>query len=998
MKSISSPLPHPPSLQNSIQKDSAPKIKVLTWNPNSLKCQLNPDGFFYFKSYFKIKKLLAKDTLICIQDASLNNFSLRILKTNFNIYYSPPNKGLSILVPKNFQVVDYNVHPNHRIQRLVQISNDHHKSILFNIYGPPTKKLRDKIVFLNELDDYILESVEKYPLTDVILAGDFNIAPDKNDSISKKLKNIMNKYSLIDCYRNKHPSIKEFPGYTRYPYKNQIGQPTRIDLIFINEKYTNTKIQLTLANSDHKMIYMHTKEPKKEGKPRNKTNIKSFSGMLFDSSTHSQNLSQLIQLNRTGNPEEIFESVITDMHSYSEQFTKNTLKDSSIQIQKTLTTISHLEKNYSKLTPSQKTDYKTQTNKLISLLRDKELKIAKLRGSYFQEYGQRGTRQYFQMIKAKAQSQTMTSANINGKSTNDPDEIANHIFEYYSTNLKKDPNVQSSRHYFENPIFKDMHNIYLNNPMLNGDITDKETIAGTEKLNSNSVPGIDGVSAAMIKNIAKQNTKIITNYLNHLIHTGSDKAFKTMYKILRKQGKNYYENIKNYRPIALMCMCTRLLDKVILNRIYRVVHSKPLETFDHNIAYKKGYDPRDIIALILDSLDLIKKTKNDNACIISIDFSKAFDSISHRFIIDYLDFLGFPKQILLFLEKRFSQTTGQLKDYESSTTQFLIEKGILQGSALSGFLFILCLNPLLHSIEKDTNITPIQINLNSLGLKKDHLIKLPVTSAFADDVNLILNIDFEQQTSPQIEAILEKLDQFKKITGLNVNLTKTFAYTSAHTKTIEQLSKLYQIENKSKEIIRVLGHHFIPQQHLNSIHQLNRITASLAKQTQMLNKAPLQGRYIITNTFLSTKINFHTTQLNHIYKKDTKRAQQIINNYIKAPYTGNSKYQTFAKGGAQVNNLDILIATGKLNSYRSYMHSNHSHKLEIRNLLQKFGFNLHNLLNAGIKQHNLALCLLDHLGLTRLRIIFKQTFDQIRNSNIQHMTQNSPIETLNSIA
>ena len=58
-----------------------------------------------------------------------------------------------------------------------------------------------------------------------------------------------------------------------------------------------------------------------------------------------------------------------------------------------------------------------------------------------------------------------------------------------------------------------------------------------------------------------------------------------------------------------MCMCTRLLDKIILIRINKAVLEYPLETFNHNIAYKKGFDPRDIIALILDTLDLIKETK-----------------------------------------------------------------------------------------------------------------------------------------------------------------------------------------------------------------------------------------------------------------------------------------------------------------------------------------------------------------------------------------------------
>ena len=39
------------------------------------------------------------------------------------------------------------------------------------------------------------------------------------------------------------------------------------------------------------------------------------------------------------------------------------------------------------------------------------------------------------------------------------------------------------------------------------------------------------------------------------------------------------------------------------------------------------------------------------------------------------------------------------------------------------------------------------------------------------------------------------------------------------------------------------------------------------------------------------------------------------------------------------------------------------------------------ILNSGIKQHNLSIFLLENLGLKRLKIIFKQIFQIIRDSN-----------------
>ena len=53
--------------------------------------------------------------------------------------------------------------------------------------------------------------------------------------------------------------------------------------------------------------------------------------------------------------------------------------------------------------------------------------------------------------------------------------------------------------------------------------------------------------------------------------------------------------------------------------------------------------------------------------------------IRYDFILKYLEFLGFPEMILNFLRNRFSNTTGELKDYEPTEKLFQILKGISQG-------------------------------------------------------------------------------------------------------------------------------------------------------------------------------------------------------------------------------------------------------------------------------------------------------------------------------
>ena len=126
--------------------------------------------------FFKINQLIKKGTIVTIQDANLNENSLKLISKNFTTHYSCPNKGLLILSPKTNITIDYEVHPNNRIQKPIQIDNNKNKAIIINVYGPPTSKIKEKNIFLNELDEFLQDAIEKCPLTDIVVTGDFNIS------------------------------------------------------------------------------------------------------------------------------------------------------------------------------------------------------------------------------------------------------------------------------------------------------------------------------------------------------------------------------------------------------------------------------------------------------------------------------------------------------------------------------------------------------------------------------------------------------------------------------------------------------------------------------------------------------------------------------------------------------------------------------------------------------------------------------------------------------
>ena len=87
------------------------------------------------------------------------------------------------------------------------------------------------------------------------------------------------------------------------------------------------------------------------------------------------------------------------------------------------------------------------------------------------------------------------------------------------------------------------------------------------------------------------------------------------------------------------------------------------------------------------------------------------------------------------------------------------ERGVRQGCPLSPYLFVLSVEVLANAIRRDPSIKGISISQNEIKL-----------SQYADDTTLIL--DGSQDT---LEASLDVIEKFSKISGLRLNNKKTEA-------------------------------------------------------------------------------------------------------------------------------------------------------------------------------------------------------------------------------
>jgi len=127
---------------------------------------------------------------------------------------------------------------------------------------------------------------------------------------------------------------------------------------------------------------------------------------------------------------------------------------------------------------------------------------------------------------------------------------------------------------------------------------------------------------------------------------------------------------------------------------------------------------RDIIAYA--------ETTNSSLCLLSIDFSDAFDKISHTFLFKILQEYGISETFCQRLRNIYADATSTLVLNGHKSKPIKIQSGVRQGCPLSMMLFAACINPLLITLDKRLQ-----------GAKVSHPSTKTTAIAYADDITIV---------------------------------------------------------------------------------------------------------------------------------------------------------------------------------------------------------------------------------------------------------------------
>ena len=548
----------------------------------------------------------------------------------------------------------------------------------------------------------------KLQKNDIIIAGDFNICLMKstyNDDSLSFLNTILQ--HNCECLIFK-PTRIAF-------HKNslQVKSATILDQIITNlHSYHCTSGNLHYPNSDHHATFVvfdayQTGHEKDKSNSRSQLFRRNFSNINIENLTDdfsSYDWDSLVYNNQ--NLDETvcnLDNVLTelcDRHAPLQKMSNRKIKyctkpyiDKALVVEIKIKNKLHSAYRRNP-TECNKNAFKMAKNKVNKKLRENKKKYF---DNYFNKFRNDSKKMWQGINLALDQTKHRKTLptivrDADGTNLDDPHDIANAFASYFQsvpdkTKLKINP---SCNHYMDylskcRPIDSYLTLYDTNLP---------EVYWHINKLKDSSSPGPVSYNNKFLKMLSMPLSSILTCIINNSMRCGYvPKLLKTGKQTPVHKGGDTV--VTNYRPITVCSSISKILEKVVRNRIDKYLKNINVLNSSQFGFRSKHSTNHAIINLAESTLESIENSLKVGG--VFLDIAKAFDCVNHDILLRKLEYYGFRGQTLMWFQSYLSDRSQFVNIKGQQSNIYQLSCGVPQGGTLAPVLFIIFMNDIIKS-------------------------------------------------------------------------------------------------------------------------------------------------------------------------------------------------------------------------------------------------------------------------------------------------------------
>ena len=322
--------------------------------------------------------------------------------------------------------------------------------------------------------------------------------------------------------------------------------------------------------------------------------------------------------------------------------------------------------------------------------------------------------------------------------------------------------------------------------------------------------GLDGINSKIFKSSYEIIIQELTHFVNICLQNGKFPANLkvAVIKPIFKSGDK--QKVSNYRPISILPFISKIMEKIIYNRLLAHLDA-------HNILCSNQFGFRKKLStympLLLLQENISKAFENNRiVCGLYLDLKKAFDTVDHKILLSKISRYGVKGVFLNLLTSYLTDRIQCVQYKNAKSTTSKVNIGVPQGSILGPLLFVLYVNDF------------PEICANSTCL------------LYADDTAIFFEAQSQSELQKQIDNDLPKIVNWFNSNKLSINASKTYCQLYNNTTAVVDVNVSISNERiKFTDQIKYLGMYIDSDMKWRS--HINHITSILSRNVGIIKKS-----------------------------------------------------------------------------------------------------------------------------------------------------------------